>query len=318
MLSRVAESIYWMNRYIERAENIARFIEVNLNLLLDAPEGLDQQWEPIIATTGDREWFAEHYGEATEENVMYFLSFDKKYRSSILSCVTSARENARSIREIISSEMWEELNTFYFMVKDAAARGTEVDWATFFAEVKQASHLFDGLTHATMSHNEAWNFGRLGRYIERADKITRILDVKYFLLLPSPGYVGSALDELQWTALLRSASAYEMYRKSHRQHRLDPQAIAGFLLLDRQFPRSAYFCIQEAERSLYDIMGNTVGAWTNPAERNFSKLRTDLNYVVIEEVIEDGLHEFLARLQQRIDQLDDLIFATFFELEAAA
>jgi uncharacterized alpha-E superfamily protein len=318
MLSRVAESIYWMNRYIERAENMARFIDVNLNLLLDAAEVLDQQWEPIIATTGDRAVFQERYGEATQEKVIQFLSFDREYRSSIISCVTAARENARSVREIISSEMWEELNTFYFMVKDMAAMETEVEWSTFFAEVKRSSHLFEGLAHATMSHNEAWHFGQVGRYLERADKVTRLLDVKYFILLPSLGYVGSALDELQWTALLRSASAYEMYRKAQQLHRLDPQAIASFLLLDRNFPRSAYFCIQAAEKSLYEIMGNAVGTWSKPVDRSFSKLRADLSYVLIEEVMETGLHEFLERLQRRIDQLDDLMFNTFFALQSAA
>lgn len=318
MLSRVAESIYWMNRYIERAENIARFIEVNLNLLLDSPAALDQQWEPIIATTGDRNLFKQNYGVATQENVLQFLSFDCDYRSSILSCVTAARENARSVREIISSEMWEEINTFYFLVKDMAQDGMGLDWATFFGEVKRNSHLFDGLTQATMSHNEAWHFGQLGRFLERADKITRILDVKYFILLPSIGDVGSALDELQWTALLRSASAYEMYRKSHCHHRLEPRAIAGFLLLDRLFPRSAYACIAQAERSLYAITEGSIGVWTTEVERSLSKLRTDLSYVIIEEVIESGLHEFLNRLQQRIDQVDDLVFERFFALEAAA
>ncbi len=318
MLSRVAESIYWMNRYIERAENMARFIDVNLNLLLDADRSLDQQWEPIIATTGDRDLFKERYGEATQENVIQFLSCDRHYRSSILACVTTARENARSVREIISSEMWEELNTFYFMVKDTAALTTEVEWPTFFAEVKRSCHLFEGLAHATMSHNEAWHFGQVGRYLERADKITRLLDVKYFILLPSLGYVGSALDELQWTALLRSASAYEMYRKTHQQHRLDPQAIAGFLLLDRHFPRSAGACIRSAEKSLYEITGNAVGVWSSAVERSFSKLHTDLNYVLIEEVVETGLHEFLERLQERINQLDDLMFETFFALQSAA
>jgi uncharacterized alpha-E superfamily protein len=317
MLSRVADSIYWMSRYVERAENIARFIDVNLNLLLDSTVGIAQQWEPIIATTGDTKMFQERYGKANQENVIQFLTFDRQYPNSILSCVTSARENARSIREIISSEMWEQLNSFYFMVLDTAKAKTEVGWSEFFAEVKQASHLFVGISHATMSHNEGWHFGQIARYLERADKTTRILDVKYFILLPSPRDVGTALDELQWIALLKSASGYEMYRKQHKQ-RLDPTSIAEFLLLDRSFPRSTRFCVLAAERSLYQITGTQMGTWSNAIERDFGKLRADLDYVLIDEVIQQGLHEFLDGLQSRMNFLDRHMFETFFTLESVA
>ena len=184
MLSRVANSIYWLNRYIERAENIARFVDVNLNLLLDSAVIDAQQWEPLVLTTGDLEIFRSRYGAATAENVVRFLTYDEKYHNSILSCLLSARENARSIREVISSEMWEQVNSFYFMVKEAAEADPQPELASFFAEVKMASHQFAGVMAATMSHNEAWHFGRMGRSIERADKTTRILDVKYFIVLP--------------------------------------------------------------------------------------------------------------------------------------
>jgi uncharacterized alpha-E superfamily protein len=317
MLSRVADSIYWMNRYVERAENIARFIDVNLNLLLDSTVGITQQWEPIIATSGDTKIFQERYGMANQENVIQFLTFDREYDNSILSCVTAARENARSIREIISSEMWEQLNSFYFMVLDTAKAKTEVGWSDFFAAVKQASHLFAGISNATMSHNEGWHFGQIGRYLERADKTSRILDVKYFILLPSPQDIGTALDELQWIALLRSTSGYEMYRKQQR-YRLDPTSIAEFLLLDREFPRSMRFCILAAERSLYQITGTPIGTWSTPIERTFGKLRADLDYVLMEEVIQQGLHEFLDNFQNRLNILDSHIFETFFALQSVA
>jgi uncharacterized alpha-E superfamily protein len=124
MLSRVADSIYWMNRYVERAENVARFVDVNLNLLLDCPPGVTQQWEPLVVTTGDLELFRERYGDASADNVLQFLTFDSEYSNSILSCLQAARENARSVREIISSEMWEQVNAFYLMVKDAAEAGS--------------------------------------------------------------------------------------------------------------------------------------------------------------------------------------------------
>lgn len=314
MLSRVAESIYWLNRYVERAENIARFVDVNLNLLLDASVVMTQQWAPLVMTTGDLDLFKQRYGEATAENVTHFLTFDQEYPNSILSCVRAARENARSIREIISSEMWEQVNTFYLMVRDASQTHPIAQLPSFFAEVKMASHLFAGVTDATMSHNEGWHFGRLGRLIERADKTARILDVKYYILLPAVNYVGTALDELQWIALLKSASGYEMYRK--RQRRISPTDIAKFLILEREFPRSIQFCLVQAEQSLHQISGTSPGAWENGAERTLGKLRAELDYIMIEEIIQNGLHEFLDHLQNELNQVGEQVFKTFFALEA--
>src|SRR6266481_9861007 len=193
MLSRVAESIYWMSRYVERAENVARFIDVNLQLMLDSSFGqLEQQWKPLVSTTGDDAAFEKRYGEATQPSVIRFLTFDGENPNSILSCIRAARENARTVREIISSEMWLQLNKFYLMVTSAAVAPNRMDSANdFFNEVKEASHLFNGITHATMTQGEAWHFCRLGRQLERADKTSRILDVKYYLLLRSTEDVGT-------------------------------------------------------------------------------------------------------------------------------
>ncbi|QZZ21633.1 alpha-E domain-containing protein [Leptothermofonsia sichuanensis E412] len=319
MLSRVADSIYWLNRYVERAENVARFVDVNLNLLLDSPSGFTQQWEPIVLTTGDLPLFKQRYGEATSENVIRFLTFDSDYPNSILSCLRSARENARSVREIISSEMWQNVNSFYLMVMEAAESKTLQDLATvlkFYEEVKMASHLFAGVMDATMTHSEGWHFGQIGRLLERADKTARILDVKYFILLPSINYVGSTLDELQWIALLKSASAYEMYRK-RGQHRISPNSVAEFLILDQEFPRSIRFSIIQAERSLHQITGTPVGTWRTPVERALGRLRTDLDYLTIDDIIDQGLHEFLDSLQSRMNDVGEKMFETFFALQAA-
>ncbi|HIK40530.1 alpha-E domain-containing protein [Thermoleptolyngbya sp. M55_K2018_002] len=313
MLSRVADSIYWLNRYIERAENVARFVDVNLNLLLDSPVGVAQQWEPLVLTTGDLTLFKENYGAATADNVIRFLTFDAKYPNSILSCLQMARENARSVRESISSEMWEQVNDFYLMVKDACQRPDDLDLSDFFSQVKMSSHLFAGVMNATMSHNEGWHFGRIGRMIERADKTARILDVKYFILLPSIKDVGTPLDELQWIALLKSASGYEMYRK--RQHRITPQDVVNFLVLDREFPRSIQFCLLEAERSLHQITGSSRGVWRNPAERALGKLRSELDYITVEEITQRGLHEFLDDLETALNDIGRKIRETFFALE---
>ncbi|MDX2213079.1 MAG: alpha-E domain-containing protein [Oculatellaceae cyanobacterium bins.114] len=313
MLSRVADSIYWLTRYVERAENVARFVDVNLNLLLDSPSGLGEQWEPLLLTTGDLPLFQERYGQLTAENVIHFLTFDHSYPNSIISCVQAARENARTVREVISSEMWEQVNAFYFMVQDAHEKHSLSELSGFFTEVKLASHLFAGVMDATMSHNEGWHFGQIGRMLERADKTARILDVKYFILLPSVKDVGGALDELQWIALLRSTSGYEMYRK--RQHRIAPYSVAEFLVLDREFPRSIQCCLIEAERSLHCITGNTPGSWRTPPERTLGRLRSELDYLTIEEITERGLHEFLDDLQSRINTVGNDIFETFFTLQ---
>ncbi|GAB4378096.1 MAG: alpha-E domain-containing protein [Elainellaceae cyanobacterium] len=316
MLSRVADSIYWLNRYVERAENIARFVDVNLNLLLDSPVGTQQQWEPLVLTTGDLALFREKYGEATAENVIQFLTFDSSYPNSILSCLQSARENARTVREIISSEMWEQVNTFYLKVKDAAHRYHFSHLPDFFADVKLSSHLFAGVMDATMSHNEGWHFGQMGRLLERADKTARILDVKYFILLPSVQDIGTTLDELQWIALLKSASAYEMYRKC--QHRISPTSIAEFLILDRDFPRSIQFCLLCAELSLHKITGTNLGMWSNPAERTLGKLRSELDFITIEDIMQNGLHESLDQIQHQINNVGRAIFETFFALRAVS
>lgn len=313
MLSRVANSIYWLTRYVERAENIARFIDVNLNLLLDSPAGITQQWEPLVVTTGDLPLFQERYGEATAENVIQFLTFDRKYSNSILSCLQIARENARSIREIISSEMWEQVNAFYLMVKEADPDQSLSALHEFFTQVKMASHLFAGVMDATMTHNEGWNFGQMGRLLERADKTTRILDVKYFILLPSVKDVGTTLDEIQWIALLRSASAYEMYRKC--QHRITPTSVIEFLILDQDFPRSIRFCLLRSERALHKITGTPGGTWRDPVERALGRLRSELDYLTIDEIIQKGLHEFLNDLQIQLNGVGDQIFKTFFALE---
>jgi uncharacterized alpha-E superfamily protein len=317
MLSRVADAIYWMNRYVERAENVARFIDVNLMLLLDSPPGTAAQWDPLILTTGDLALFQERYGDnTTADNVIRFLTFDASYPNSILSCLRSARESARSVREIISSEMWEQVNAFYLMVHEADQLRHVMEMSGFFKQVKLSSHLFAGVMNATMSHNEGWHFGQIGRHLERADKTARILDVKYFILLPSVRYVGSMLDDIQWMALLKSASAYEMYRK-RGGHRLSPNAIAEFLILDAEFPRSIRFCVSRVERSLHEIMGTPIGTWCTPVERTMGRLRTDLDYLTIDDIIETGLHETLDDLQLRMNSVGSAISETFFAVETS-
>ncbi|MBI4621778.1 MAG: alpha-E domain-containing protein [Verrucomicrobia bacterium] len=310
MLSRVADSIYWMSRYVERAENVARFIQVNLQLMLESAEGQGQQWLPLVNTTGDHEEFEKRYGAATQENVIQFLTFDPDNTNSIISCLRGARENARTVREIISSEMWLHLNQFYLMVNSAATTKDLGSAYEFFNDVKLASHLFTGITDATMTHGEGWHFCRLGRKLERADKTSRILDVKYFILLRSVEDVGTPLDDVQWAAVLRSASAFEMYRK--RLGRISPKGVVEFLLLDRDFPRAVHFCVLAARDSLHAISGTPLGTFRFAPERLLGQLCSDLSYASVDQIVNEGLHEYVDALQSKMNQIGAGIHETFF------
>lgn len=315
MLSRVADSLYWMSRYVERAENVARFIEVNTWLSLDLPAGYQEQWSPLISTTGDTALFESHYEKASKRNVIRFLSFDTRNSNSILSAISAARENARLARQYITLEMWEQINRFYFTIQDAAQSSAKgfVPGPDFFSEVTTASHLFLGTLYATMSHNEGWHFCRLGRLIERADKTSRILDTKYYLLLPSVDTVGTPYDDIMWAAVLRSTSAFEMYRKRFQQ--ISPDRIVEFLVLDREFPRAIHYCVVSAEASLHNITGTPLRTFGNPAEQLLGRLGAELDYIQVREIIDRGLHEFLDGIQVRLNVIGDAVHNSFFALQ---
>lgn len=315
MLSRVADAIYWMSRYVERAENLARFVDVTHNMTLDMPPGTTEQWGALVYASGDHELFTERYGDPTRENVVRFLTFDPEYPNSIFSCVRAARENARSVRDAISSEMWEQLNQFYISVRDAAFADTPLVPSEFFQYVKNASHLFVGITVTSFSQGEGWHFARLGRVLERADKTSRILDVKYFTLLPHVEDVGTPIDDLQWSAVLRTVSGFEMYRKRH--HGITPKRVVGFLVLDRTFPRAVMHCVDVANRSLHVISGSPLDTFWNVADKRLGQLRGELAYLTVDEIISIGLHEFLDSLQIKLNGVGDGIFQTFFAMEPA-
>lgn len=346
MLSRVADSIYWMNRYVERAENVARFVDVNHYLTLDLPDDDATAWRPVVATTGDDTAFRERYGEATRENALRFLVFDREYPSSVVSCLGAARENARSVREVISTEMWEVVNRAYLAVRGAdPARVIEAPHE-FLAEVKQASQLFVGTTYLTMTHNEGWHFGRLARLLERADKTSRIIDVRCFAL-QQRGRLDASSEEILWAALLKSASSFEMYRKRHG--RITPREVMAFLLFAPQFPRSVYYCVRKAERSLHAIIAaqgkvrdpvsmmpppplvpqsqwqsqsmggqrQSMGPWgSNLAVERIESLRTDIERATVEEILAIGLHEFLDTVQTRLNSVGDGVYRSFIALDS--
>ena len=314
MLSRVADAIYWMSRYVERAENVARFVDVNLNLMLDYPKGERPSWEPLVMTTGDHESFVERYGDFSADAVMGFLTFDPAYDNSILSSLSRARENARCVREIISREMWQELNEFHLMVQGASSiTSAPEELSDFYMRVKLAGIHFEGVTDATLSRGEAWHFARLGRMLERADKTSRILDVKYFILLPAVRDIGTTLDQLGWVALLNSTSALQMYRQKY--HVTAPASVAEFLLLDADFPRSIRYCVREAQESLHALTGSPLGSHRHEAERLLGELRARLDYTPIKRVMDAGLHEYLDDLQSALNDIGSTLIRRFFYVE---
>jgi uncharacterized alpha-E superfamily protein len=310
LLSRVADSIYWMARYIERAENVARFIDVNLNLQIDLPLEPAYQWQPLIDTAGDTARFKERFGEATEQKVIQFLTFDQENPNSIFFCLRAARENARSVRETISSEMWEQLNSMYLQVQLQRSMPGHEALPEILRGIRMACHMFEGITDATMSHNEAWHFLRLGRMMERADKTSRILDVKYFILLPNTANVGTPYDDLHWSAVLKSVSGFEFYRKQHG--RISPRNIVEFLVMDGEFPRAICHCIGTAGESLRAITRSCPNSSQQESERLLEALEADLGNVSVDRILQPGLHEYLDGLQTRINAVDDSLLQDFF------
>ncbi len=311
MLSRVANSIYWMSRYVERVENLARFVDVTLNFILDQPTGAAEPWRPLVYATGDEKWFAEHYDAATQDNVIEFLTFDPRYPGSIVSSLQWARENARGIREAISSEMWEQLNTFYYRVmEESLHRRFPGGLMEFFQELRQASHLFEGITSASLTRNEGWHFATLGRFLERADKTSRILDVKFFALAPTARDKNAVLDDLQWSSVLRSVSALEMYRKQHK--RVTPTKVVEFLLLDPEFPRAIRYCVDQASDSLDAIVARAPELVESPAQKAMATLRADLESVNVEALLSKGLHKFIDQFQVKMNDAGAAIHETFF------
>ncbi len=311
MLSRVAKNLYWMSRNIERADNIARFVDVNLHLLMDLPVEEINQWESLIAITGDKELFDKRYGAATSENVIEFLTFDKEYHNSLYCCLQNARENARTVREGISSELWRKINEMYLdLGAPGMKRKAQAEPNRFYSSIKDGCTLLQGLSEGTMTHGEAWHFMRLGQAMERADKTSRILDVKYFILLPDAGYVNTPYDNIQWAAVLKSVSALEMFRLEYR--RIAPRSVAEFLLLNQGFPRAFRFCIARAERCLHEISGSADGNYANPAERCLGRLSSVLSYTDIDEILAQGLHEYIDGLQLQLNTAGAAIGETFF------
>ena len=312
MISRVADHCFWMSRYLERAENTARVLEVNQTLLLDFAVPLEQQWKPLLIISGIHDM----PGEADGESVQNYLTWEASNLASIVCSIAGARENARNIREVISTETWERINFYYLWMQSAQARTLyHTDRSAFYSQIKRINPLITGISEGTMLHGEAWDFFQLGKYIERSSQTARILDVKYHILLPTPEHIGTPIDIAHWVAILMSCSGYEPFHK--QRPGADPGiAVADFLIFDSIFPRSVRFCVGKCRSAAYAISGRPLGHPGNEAERALDGLVDWLNLIRIDDFVEAGLHEALTSVINRIHGIGEAIHRTYFDQRA--
>jgi uncharacterized alpha-E superfamily protein len=311
MLSRVADSIYWMARYMERAENLARLLMANQSLMLDAGSGQQTEatfWQSILMTTGDEDGYAVLYPAARGDWVEEYLSVRSENPNSILNCVRTARENARMIRDQITDEVWRAVNDLYLLVstgKGALLR--EQNASDYYEAIMQGNSLFQGAARSTMMHNDAWQFLQLGIYLERADKTSRLIDACSAIALVPPPHPDAR--PLRWQALLQSCSAWHGYREHHSD--LVPRDVLEFLFLSDRFARSVRFCIREVDFALNRLLppAGAKSAKTNPV-RLSGQLRALLDYSTIDEILDPDLHSCIDQLQTKLNALGAAIFET--------
>lgn len=310
MISRVAEHCFWLSRYLERAENTARILEVNQTLLLDFQVPAEQQWQPVLIISG----IHDYPGPFEAELVQAHLTWNTDNPCSIASAVGVARENARVVRETVSAEMWSHLNQSYRWVQSEPARQLfHQDRDEFYDRVRRINQLFHGITDGTMTHDEPWEFLQVGKFLERACQTARILDVKYHALLPSPERLGTPIENAQWSAILNSCSAYEPFHKLRRVG--EPEtAVPEFLLFHPSFPRSVRSCLLEVRRALHAISGRPVSAPESDAERAVHDLVGWLHLVRIDDLLPAGLHDALTNIVNRIHEIGDAVRRTYFDV----
>jgi uncharacterized alpha-E superfamily protein len=309
MISRVADHCFWLGRYLERAENTARVLEVNQTLLLDFAVPLEQQWQPLLIISGIHDMPEDADGETVQNH----LTWEPENPASIACSIAAARENARNIRDVISAESWERLNYYYLWMQSNQARALyHSDRNAFYSEIKHINQLITGISEGTMSHGEAWEFFQLGKYLERACQTARILDVKYHILLPTVDQIGTPVDNAHWVAILMSCSGYEPFHKQRPGS--DPgTAVSDFLIFDSIFPRSVRFCLGKCRAAAYAISGRPVGRAGNEVEHDLNDLVAWLNLTRIDDFVHAGLHEALTSIIDRIHRIGETIHRTYFD-----
>src|SRR6266581_4080685 len=307
MLSRTADNLYWLARYVERAEYLARILEATqrLTAMPLAYVGETNEWESALATAGCSSAFFAAHEEANEETVTDFLAFSTSNPSSIRNCFEVARANARSVRTALTMEMWDAINTTWLELKRFGNRPTSRDeFARFLSWVQESSLRFDGSAYRTMLRNDAYWFSRLGLHLERADNTARILDVKYHLLLPEEEHVGGPLDYYQWTSILRSVSALTAYHWVYRET-LKPWLIADLLILNDSLPRSLASCYGNLVRNL-DQIGVAYGR-QGAAQRHARGVRNRLEHSHMDDIFQHGVHEFIQEFIADSGRLGEII-----------
>lgn len=313
MLSRIADSLYWMSRYLERAGNTARLVDINLLHLLEAEDALPEaaQWRPLLSISDSEEAYKKRYdgGEITASRTIQFMTRERQNPNSIRSSLRVARENARVVRDRISNEMWEAINQVWLRLdRLLEGSGPAERSPALYDEVLDGVARFHGISVSTMMRGEAYGFYLLGTCVERADMSARILDVKYHLLLPDVSMVGSPLDYYQWAALLKSLSGFEAYRRNYHAG-LRPVDIAEFVVFERDFPRSLRFSVEHMRHSLQEI-GTDGAARTTAA---IAALEGHLQETSAERVLSHGLHEYLEEFLLRIAAFNAALSREYFE-----
>jgi uncharacterized alpha-E superfamily protein len=312
MLSRIADALFWLARYIERAEDTARILDVNYYMLIEQsnrPERL--RWDPLVAMAGEENLFRSCYREANANTVFEFLAFRPDNPSSIMQCISKARENARTIRDRISREMWEDINGLYHAIgRFDAAEEAAVGPHRVCDAIKFGSHRFHGVTDATLPHDEGWQFLRIGWSLERAEMTARLVDEQYQNLnegQPS----ASTPDHRGWMAVLKSVGAYEAYHRRYHSS-IEPEQVVEMLILHAQHPRSIRFSTAEVQAGLRAISGSTHGSYANEAERLAGKALESLLYDTIGEIFRAGLHPYLGSLNRIFRAIGEDIAKTYF------
>lgn len=293
MLGRAANGVFWMSRYLERAENTARLIDVGFHLALTRGNrrSQDEEWKSVLTTTGLLDDYCSKHVDFGGSQVFNYLLRDRDNPGSVLNMVENARTNARVVRTSITNAVWETTNEGWMHLRDLLARPVrETSLGEVLIQIRRTGTLVRGAIEGTMLRNEVFNFSRIGTFIERADNTARILDVKYYVLLPSAAWVGSSLDNVQWDTLLRSVAGNRAYSWLNAGS-MDPRGIAKFLILDGQFPRSLVFCYEKIRSNMAGLAkeyGHEV-----PAHELLRDAGARLHQITIEEIFEGGLHEFL-------------------------
>jgi len=291
MLGKTAGGLYWMFRYLERSENVARLVEAGFRIALTRSAAAEDEWASIVSTAGVRDAFNERHEHFDAASVVSFLLRDRTNGSSVLTAIEMARTNARAVRTALTQEAWEATNECWMTLKDALAKPVrERDLPAILALIRQQNALVRGAVQGTMLRNDIYDFARLGTFLERADNTARILDVKYYVLLPSISYVGSSLDNVQWETILRSVSAHHAYQWLN-EGEINPRGIAEFLILDRRMPRSLAFCYTK----IVDSLGYIAEDYRerHACHDRAAALRARLNDHSIDMIVERGLHEFI-------------------------